>query len=148
MEGIKETSLDEVKSQILARADLRRDLPACVTLYKDFLKATANVNGNVQIAAVGGGGNDGNRNLHTEDRWYNGQEWKELGEKVRSSAINIRAGRKGPKKPAHQVKKTSTKHKAAEMKVAALEKKVKNQRRQLDAMISSKIDSDSNQSSG
>ena len=73
MEGIKETSLDAVKSQILASIDLRREFPDCVTLYKDFVKATANVNGNVQIAAVVGGGGDGNGNLPVEDFWYKGQ---------------------------------------------------------------------------
>ena len=66
------------------------------------MKATANVNGNVQIAAIGGGGVDGNGNIHVEDRWYKGQEWKDLGKKGPSAAIKIRAGRKGPKKAAHQ----------------------------------------------
>ena len=79
MEGIKDTSLNAVKSQILASAYLHRDFPACVTLCKDFVKSTANVNGNVQIAAVGGGGVYGNGNIHVEDRWYKGQECKDLG---------------------------------------------------------------------
>ena len=79
MEGIKDTSVDAVKSKILASADLRRDFPACVTLYKEFVKETSNVNGNVQIAEVGGGGGDGNSNLPLEGHWYNGEEWKDLG---------------------------------------------------------------------
>ena len=72
MEGIKCTSLNAVKSQILVSADLRRELPPCVTLYKDFVKATKNVNGNVQIASVGGGGGDGNGNIPVEECWYKG----------------------------------------------------------------------------
>ena len=68
MEGTKDTSLDAVKPQILASADLRIDFPACVTLYKDSVKATANVNGPVQIASVVGGGGVGNRNIPVEDR--------------------------------------------------------------------------------
>ena len=79
MEGIKDTRLDAVKSQILESADLRRYFPACVTLYKEFVKETSNVNGNVQIAEVGGGGGDGNSNLPLEGHWYNGEEWKDLG---------------------------------------------------------------------
>ena len=63
MEVIKDISLDVVKLKILASTDLRIDFPACITLYKDFVKATANVNGNVQIAAVGGGGGNENVNI-------------------------------------------------------------------------------------
>ena len=47
MKGIKDTSLDAVKSKILASVDICRDFPACVTLYKDFVKETASVNKNV-----------------------------------------------------------------------------------------------------
>ena len=104
MEGIKVTILDAVKSQILASADPCRDFPACVTLYKDFMKATENVNGNVHITAVGGGGGDGNGIFPLENSWYKGQQCKDLGEKGRSDQKNIRAGRRVPKKPAHQGK--------------------------------------------
>ena len=112
------------------------------------MKVTENVYGNVNITAVVGGGSDGNGNLHVEDLWYKGQEWKYLGEKGRASAIKIIAGRKGPKKPTHQGKITSKKHKATERKVAELEKKVRNQRRQLDDMASSTSASYSNKYSG
>ena len=148
MEGIKDTRLDAVKSQILESADLRRYFPACVTLYKDFVKATANVNGNLQISAVVGGGSDGNGNIPVEDCWYKEQEWKDLGEKGRAAAIKIRAEMKGPNKPSHQGKKTFTNNKATESKVAELEKKVKNQRRKLAAMEISTSVSDSNDSNG
>ena len=79
MEVIKDTSLDEVKSKILTSTDLCRDLPACVTLIKEFVKTIENIKGNVQIAAVGdcGGGGYRNVNLSTEDRWYKVQEWKD-----------------------------------------------------------------------
>ena len=47
MKGIKDTSLNAVKSKILASVDICIDFPACVTLYKDFVKETASVNKNV-----------------------------------------------------------------------------------------------------
>ena len=68
--------------------------------------------------------------------------------KVCAAAIKIRAGRKGPKKPAHQGKKTFTKNKATERKVAKLDMKVENQRRQLAAMAISKSASESNEYNG
>ena len=111
------------------------------------MKATENIYGNVYTTDVGGGGSDGNRNIPVEDCWYNGQEWKVLGEKGCAATVNIRAGRKGPKKPAHQGKKFFTKQKATERKVAAIEKKVKNQMRHLADISSSTSASDSNKSS-
>ena len=112
------------------------------------MKGTANVNGNLQITAVFGGSGDGSGNIPVKDRWYKGQECRDLREKVCDAVINILAGRKGPNKTAHQWKKTFIKNKATEMKVAALEKKVKNQRSQLAGMVISTSASDSNDSNG
>ena len=68
--------------------------------------------------------------------------------KGRASAINICAGIKDPKKTAHQEKKMFTNHKATERKIAALDKKVKNQRSQWATMANSASASDSNEYNG
>ena len=40
LNGIKTTSLDTVKAQIMLSAALRNDFNACVTLFKDFIVQT------------------------------------------------------------------------------------------------------------
>ena len=64
LEGIKTPKLNPVKTQIMANLALRQDYPACVTLFKDFIKQD-NLAPNVRDAAISAVGST----RHDSDEW-------------------------------------------------------------------------------
>ena len=87
LNGIKDPTLNTVKTTIMASATLRNDFDACVNLFQDFIaqnKAHAGATRSVHIAAVesGRGGdtelNEKNADMTVEDRYYKKPEYDKL----------------------------------------------------------------------
>jgi hypothetical protein len=133
--GIRCSTLDAVKTHIISDEGLRVDFARCVTLFKDFVKQTAQTtNAQLGIAAMsvndGGGGK-----RKGKDRWYTMDEWRALPEDEQAIIRKTRASRKnksGGKTPPKSGPKTKRKFDAGS--VQKLKDKVQNQKRQLAAM--------------
>jgi hypothetical protein len=112
LNGIKCAALDAVRTRIMSDEDLRQDFACCVTLFKDFVKQSAQVAhaqlGIVAMAVMLGGGQ-----AKGEDRWYSIDEWRALPKDEQVTIREARAARKkkgggknppkgGPKKGGHQ----------------------------------------------
>jgi len=83
-----------VKTHIISDEGLRGDFARCVTLFKDFVKQTAQTtNAQLGIAAMsandGGGGKSKGK-----DRWYTLDEWRALPEDKQATIRKNRADRK------------------------------------------------------
>jgi hypothetical protein len=122
-----------VKTRIISDEGLHADFARCITLFKDFVKQTAQItNAQLRIAAMsvndGGGGKS-----KGEDRWYTLDEWCALPEDEQATIRKTRADRKkksGGKKTPKGGPKTIRKGSS----VQKLKEKVQNQKRQLAAM--------------
>jgi hypothetical protein len=114
--------------------DLRQDFPCCVTLFKDFVKQSAQVaRTQLGIAAMtvkpGGGQAKG------KDRWYLIDEWRALPEDKRATILEARAARKkkgGGKNPSKGGPKKGGPQQFGSVK--KLKDKIKNQKNQLAVM--------------
>jgi hypothetical protein len=140
LNGIKCAALDAVRTRIMSDEDLHQDFTRCLTLFKDFMKQSAQLaHAQLGIAAMtmtpGGGQAKG------EDRWYSIEEWCALPEDEQATIREARAARKkkggeknpskgGPKKGGQQPFGSGKK----------LKDKIKNQRRQLAIMKASRKD--------
>jgi hypothetical protein len=97
--GIKTSTLDAVRTQIISDESLCTDFAQCVTLYKDFVKTSVNtVNVQMGIAALNVADTD-----KEEDRWYTHDKWKDLLENEQAAIQKAHAacktkgkGGKGP----------------------------------------------------
>jgi len=109
IDGIKTNKLEAVKAQIFASAALRQDYPACVTLFKDFIKQT-NMSSNVRdagISAVNSSKDDRTTwdnvdpDMSVEDRYYKPQEYASLSAAKKAGLLIKRKkrGKKGGKAP-------------------------------------------------
>ena len=92
LDGINTTTLDSVKTQILASTDLRNDFTASVNLFQDFLKQTktakdprtSNVSsvGRTQPTKTAKSGSNATNStdvdMSVEDRYYTPQEYAKL----------------------------------------------------------------------
>jgi hypothetical protein len=67
--GIRCTTLDAVKTCIISDEGLRADFARCVTLFKDFVKQTAQTT-NTQLGIAAMSVNNGGGKSKGEDRWY------------------------------------------------------------------------------
>jgi hypothetical protein len=124
-----------VKTCICSDESLRSDFARCVTLFKDFIKQTAQTS-NVQLGIAAMSVNDGGGKSKGEDRWYTMDKWPALPEdeqatirKTRSDC-NKKSGGKAPPKGAGP----KTVRKFGSGLVQKLKDKVQNQNRQLAAM--------------
>jgi hypothetical protein len=140
LNGIKCLALDAVRTRIMSDEDLRQDFARCVTLFKDFVKQSAQLaHTQLGIAAMtmtpGGGQAKG------KDRWYSIEEWRALPEEEQATIQEACAARKkkgggknpskgGPKKGGHQQFGS----------VKKLKDKIKNQKRQLAVMNATRKD--------
>ena len=66
--GIRCSALDAVKTCIISDEGLRMDFMCCVTLFKDFVKQTAQTS-NVQLGIAAMSVNNGGRKSKGEDCW-------------------------------------------------------------------------------
>jgi hypothetical protein len=122
-----------VKTCIISDEGLRTDFTCCVTLFKNFIKQTAQtMNTQLGIAAMsvddGGGGKS-----KGEDCWYTLDEWRALPEDKHATIRKTRADCKkksGGKKTPKGGPNTNSKFGS----VQKLKEKVQNQKRQLAAM--------------
>jgi len=105
-------------------------LTGCVTLYKDFVKQSAQTT-NAQLGIAAMSINNGDKSKG-EDRWYTLDEWCALPEDEQATIRKTRADRKkkGGKSPFNGGPKTGCKFGL----VQKLKDKVQNQKRQLAAM--------------
>jgi hypothetical protein len=140
LNGIKCLALDAVRTRIMSDEDLRQDFARCVTLFKDFVRQSAQLaHTQLGIAAMtmtpGGGQAKG------KDRWYSIEEWRALPEEEQATIQEACAARKkkgggknpskgGPKKGGHQQFGS----------VKKLKDKIKNQKRQLAVMNATRKD--------
>ncbi len=140
LNGIKCLALDAVRTRIMSDEDLRQDFARCVTLFKDFVKQSAQLaHTQLGIAAMtmtpGGGQAKG------KDRWYSIEEWRALPKEEQATIQEACAARKkkgggknpskgGPKKGGHQQFGS----------VKKLKDKIKNQKRQLAVMNATRKD--------
>lgn len=137
--GIVSTALDTVKTRIISDGALRNNFAQCVILYKDYLKQSriaSNATRGISALTLNESG-DSNKKVtfkKVEDKWYEGDEWKDLSaedqEKVRSMRKNRGVGKKDQ---GH----TSKSNKKWERKIKALTRTVSRQKRQLSALKSS-----------
>ena len=137
--GIISSALDTVKTRIISDGMLRNNFAQCVILYKDYLKQSriaSNATRGISALTLNESG-DSNKKVtfkKVEDKWYEGDEWKDLSaedqEKVRSMRKNRGVGKKDQ---GH----TSKSNKKWERKVKALTRTVSRQKRQLSALKSS-----------
>ena len=102
LKGIRTDKLDTIKSTIMANAQYRSDLSACVNLFKTFLEQMENKAGtpNLQVAAIHQGSNDHYTDLNVEDRYYKKGRYDQLtgaqkkGLKVKREKRGHKPGRK------------------------------------------------------
>jgi hypothetical protein len=130
--GIRCSTLDAVKTHIISDEGFSADFPCCITLFKDFVKQTAQTT-NAQIGIAAMSVNDGGGKGKGKDRWYTLDEWRALPEDEQATIRKTRADRKkksGGKNPPKGGPKTN--HKFGS--VQKLKDKVQNQKRQLAAM--------------
>jgi len=131
--GIRCSTLYAVKTRIILDEGLRADYARCVTLFKDFVKQTAQTT-NVQLGIAAMSVNDNGRGKSKgEDCWYTLDEWRALPEDEQATIRKTRAdrkkksnGKKTPKGGPKTIRKFSL--------VQKLKENVQNQKRQLAAM--------------
>ena len=131
--GIRCSTLDAVKTHIILDESLYTDFARCVTLFKDFVKQTAQTT-NTQLGIAAMSVNNGGGKSKGKDRWYNLDKWRALPKDKQATICKTRADCKkksGGKNPPKGGPKTG--HKFAGS-VQKLKDKVQNQKRQLAAM--------------
>ena len=130
--GIRCSTLDAVKTHIILDEGLCTDFACCVTLFKDFVKQTAQTT-NAQLGIAAMSVSDGGGKGKGKDCWYTLNEWSPLPEDKQATICKTRADRKkksGGKNPPKSSPKTNHKFGL----VQKLKDKVQNQKRQLAAM--------------
>lgn len=135
-DGIKTSSLDSVKTRIMSDESLRVDFDKSVTLYKDFVKQAVQEKQALGIAALGVDG----KPIAIEDKWYEGDVWASLSPDEQAKVKKLRGERKRQAKggSSNNNQGGGGKTKSYKKQVAKLEKKVKNQKRQLAALNAKK----------
>jgi hypothetical protein len=131
--GIRCSTLDAVKTRIISDEGLRADFVRCITLFKDFVKQTAqttNVELGIAVMSVNDGGGGKSKG---KDCWYTLDEWRALPKDKQATIRKTRAdrkkksgGKKTPKGGPMMIRKFGL--------VQKLKKKVQNQKCQLAAM--------------
>ena len=131
--GIRCSTLDAVKTRIISDEGLRTDFARCVTLFKDFVKQTAQTS-NAQLGIAAMSVNDGGGKSKGDDRWYTLDEWRALPKDEQATIRKTRADRKkksgGTKKTPKGGPKTIRKSGSFQK----LKEKIQNQKRQLASM--------------
>jgi len=130
--GIRCSALDAVKTCIISDEGLRVDFRRCVTLFKDFVKQTAQTT-NAQLGIADMSVNNGGGKSKGEDRWYTLEKWCALPKDEQATIRKTCADRKkksGGKKTPKGGPKTIRKFGS----VQKLKEKVHNQKCQLAAM--------------
>ena len=130
--GIRCSTLDAVKTCIISDEGLRADFARCITLFKDFVKQTAQTT-NAQLGIAVMSVNDGGGKSKGEDQWYTMDEWRTLPEDEQATIHKTRSDRKkksGGTNPPKGGPKPGRKF-GLDQK---LKDKVQNQKRQLAAM--------------
>ena len=134
LNGIKCASLDAVRTRIMSDEDLSQDFARCVTLFKDFVKQSAQVN-RAQLGIAAMTVTPGGEQTKGEDRWYSIDEWRALPEDEQATIRVARAARKkkgGGKYPSKGGPKKGGQQSFGSVK--KLKDKIKNQKRQLAVM--------------
>ncbi len=91
--GIKCALLDAVRTRIMSDEYLSNDFAHCVTLFKDFVKQSAQVN-RAQLGIAALTVTPGGEQTKAEDRWYSIDEWRSLPEEEQATIRVARAARK------------------------------------------------------
>ena len=137
LNGIRCPSLDVVRTRIMSDEDLRQDFARCVTLFKDFVKQSAQVT-HAQLGIVAMTVMPGAKG---KDRWYSIEEWRALPEDEQAMIQEARATRKkkgGGKNPSKGGPLKGGQQQYGSVK--KLKDKIKNQRRQLAVMNAARKD--------
>lgn len=98
--GIKVTSLDTVKTQIMSDEKLRSDFNACVNLFQDFIEQSgAGQSRDVLIAAVNTDQEEleAKADMTVEDRYYNKTEYAKL-TSAQKLGLKLKREKRGHKK--------------------------------------------------
>jgi len=136
--------LDAMKTCIISDEGLRADFARCVTLFKDFVKQTAQFT-NAQLGIAAMSVNNGGGKSRGEDRWYTMDEWRALPEDEQATIHKTRADRK--KKSGGTKTTPKGGPKTTQKGVQKLKDKVQNQKRQL-AAIDAAVNSATNNVDG
>ena len=98
MAGIKDSSLNVVKCQILANPEARNSFDRAVTLYKDYIVQNRDntATASFQIAAVHTAAPTDSDEV--EDRYYTAIEYRQLPKKQKEKLHKLRSNRKGKRK--------------------------------------------------
>jgi hypothetical protein len=134
LNGIRCAALDAVRTRIMSDEDLSQDFARCVTLFKDFVKQSAQVN-RAQLGIAAMTVTPGGQQAKGEDRWYSIDEWRALPEDEQATIRVARAARKkkgGGKNPSKGGPKKGGQQSFGSVK--KLKDKIKNQKRQLAVM--------------
>ena len=131
--SIQAEHLKVVTAQILATPEMRRDFGAASNAYRDYdrLMSAGNDSRNVSGVGTHGGGRGTGSDL-VEDRWLTDEEYNKLSKDQKTALNNLRRGRTGDEKGDKGGGKPSKA--SVDKKVAKLQRKVSNQRRELKAL--------------
>jgi hypothetical protein len=77
LNGIRCVALDAIRTRIMSDEDLRQDFARWVTLFKDFVKQSAQVS-RAQLGIAAMTVTPGGKQAKGEDRWYSVDEWRAL----------------------------------------------------------------------
>jgi hypothetical protein len=128
LNGIRYAALHAVRTRIMSDEDLRQDFARCVTLFKDFMKQSAQIaRPQLEIAAMTV--TPGGKQAKGEDRV---DEWRALPKDKQATIGEVRAACKkkgGGKTPSKGGHKKGGPQKYGSVK--KLKDKIKNQKRQL-----------------
>jgi hypothetical protein len=93
LNGIRCAALDAVRTRIMSDKDLCQDFARCVTLFKDFVKQSAQVT-RAQLGIAAMTVTPGGKQAKGEDRWYSIDEWRALPEDEQATIRGACAARK------------------------------------------------------
>ena len=124
MEGIKTNSLDTVKAQIMAHANLRTDFNVCVNLYQDFIEQMAAVKPapKVTIASLKSGKDDDKYggvapDMSIEDCYYTTAEYAKLSA-AKKVGLAVKREKRGHKPGSADSKRPQKKQKTGPLELS------------------------------
>ena len=141
MSGIKDSTLNVIKSQILANAKVRQDFDKAVSLYKDYIhQEKTNHTPTFQIAALSASVAKPS-DQQVKDRYYTVAEYKKLSEEQRDQLKLMREKRGKKRKGGRSRYKKDhkrLKHQIAAIVADIMEEKVRD-RGNVDSTLNSTI---------
>ena len=132
--SIQAEHLKVVTAQILADGNLRNNFSTASNAYRDYERLIGGNNDrNVSGVGTHGGGRGSGSSL-VEDRWYTDDEFNQLSKEQKEALNDLRKGQTGGDKGDKGGKGGKSSKAIADKKVAKLQKKISNQKRELKAL--------------